>query len=218
MKFIVVGVQRSGTNYCTEILKSLNNNQRCDIIETGSREYLWKHALPNESGVNYSKNFNSPAEAVLKSNLSVILVHKHPLWWLSSIINRDSADLSRQRSFIYNENNILNIKKALEFYADFYCQWLDALPDEKINHVSYHEILNDHADFVSKINLKYSLNFSGDLEVGSLKVPYSKGGFSARKNMYNSTDYGLDERVLKEFQNAITQELKEQYGKIGYYI
>ncbi|WP_422156456.1 hypothetical protein KV699_08535 [Vreelandella titanicae] len=216
MEFIVVGVQRTGTNYCTEILKSLNKKNECDIIETGDRQYLWKHALPNESGPNYSKKFNTPLDAVLNNDLSIVLIHKNPLWWLSSIINRNSADLSRQRPFVYNDK-VLDIKKALFFYADFYLQWLDLVPERKVTHVSYHEILNDCTSFSSKLNEKYGLSFNASIDLHSLSVPYSKGDYESRRRIYNNEQYDLEDDVLRECYDSLTPDLKFVFQKLGYF-
>lgn len=80
MKFICLGVQRTGTNFCTQILKKSNNEEN-EVIETGDRYYFWKHSLPFESGPNYSKGFNSPLRSVIDvKDLNLVLVSKHPLW------------------------------------------------------------------------------------------------------------------------------------------
>ncbi len=210
----VVGLQRSGTNFLTEILR--NGQKKRRVLETGNNIYAWKHALPHESKLT-SVRCATVQEAVSKERgLNIALLSKHPLWWLSSIMNRNPADLRKHRPYIYNENGDIDAVKAISFYIDFYRAWLTSFPAEKVFHFRYEDLLKDlKAEFLN-LNDFFEIDLDFDLNADDINVKYSKGSFSDKKDLYLNSELDIDVSVLDGLIKNMRKEDVEFIKSMGY--
>ena len=210
----VVGLQRSGTNFLTEILR--NGQEKRKVLETGNNIYAWKHALPHESKLT-SVSCTTVQEAISKEEgLNIALLSKHPLWWLSSIMNRNPADLKKHRPYIYNENGDIDAVKAISFYVDFYRAWLASFPEGKVFHFRYEDFLKDlKAEFLS-LNNFFEIDLDFDLNADDLNVKYSKGSFSDKKDLYLNGELDIEVSVLENLMRNIKREDVEFIEGMGY--
>ena len=208
----VLGLQRSGTNFLTEILK--NGQSAYKIVETGEKLFFWKHALPEDKH-QYNKQFSTPVQTVLESpDLSVIFISKHPYWWLSSILKRNPADLQRYRPQIFDDG-FINPLKAIDLWAHYYRVWSEVLKEKFIN-VQYEKLLSDTPTELQKIQsfLRCPINFNSSLD--ELKVPYSKGTFSEKKSLYSSGTFDLDTDLLLHIQKSLPSKTRDFIQAMGY--
>lgn len=193
---LVVGLQRSGTNFVTEIVRNSLDGVR--IIDTGSREFFWKHALPQESGANVSRGFQSPEHAIESvSNLHVVVVSKHPLSWIASISVRDSADLRYQRPNLFDEADAIDAEAAVSFYARFHEEWRSVKQSNRITFVRYEDALFDATAMCGKIARSIGVPSPSEAFVPKT-VPYSKGDYASRETLYKQPGIGLSKSIREQ--------------------
>lgn len=72
-------------------------------------------------------------------------------------------------------------------------------------HVSYHSLLEEPKVLIEFVNTHFGVNFTtkSEFSADELKVPYSKGGYRERLEIYGGNDYGLPERVVSEYREAL---------------
>ena len=128
MRVVVLGPQRSGTNYIESLLK--NNFEEINVQNQDSK-YIWKH-----------RAFPQDVKDKLTKDVKHFVVHKNPYKWVESIM-RYNADLEKrfggtagQYSDKYKDqqpgdiivkdkrNKQTNIGGACRLYNDFYNGWI----------------------------------------------------------------------------------------------
>jgi hypothetical protein len=208
MKLIAAGVQRTGTNFCTQIMKQVVPDG-VTVLETGDRSLFWKHAMPLETGRNYSRNYLNALIAMNENlDVGVVLVSKHPVWWISSLLNRDSADLSSQRRQIFSDGK-LDLQKACTFYVDFYRSWLELEVRERILPVSYHQVLDTPEILGSLLGERFGVQCDNEnMDIGAIKVPYSRGGLEERKGLYEGP-FDLSDELVDEILGCFSDQDKK---------
>ncbi|QHC50288.1 hypothetical protein EKK97_12810 [Billgrantia tianxiuensis] len=210
----VIGLQRSGTNFLTEVLK--NSQTSYTLIETGNNYYAWKHALPDEKKMT-NKEFNTVKDSLMsEEHLKIVLISKHPLWWLSSILNRNPADIVSHRSHLLDENGNIDPIKAIDFYLLFYRSWISSFDKNKLIHIKYEDILNDAGNSLQKIDEQLGMGLTNDLSLDEIKVKYSKGSFSEKKDFYLNSRLDLDEKILSMVKDSVSEKDEVFIKDLGY--
>lgn len=133
---MVVGLQRSGTNYVSELLR-LNTNAY--VPYSGDNTIFWKHSLPNESGVRVNKFFLDPVDALNRLNARCIVVTKNPISWVESITKRNCVDFFNSRKQAVKGQD--DLKSIVEFYRHFIESWKNVI--ERVTFVEYEAVLAD---------------------------------------------------------------------------
>lgn len=209
---IVIGPQRVGTNFITTLIDA-NKVRNLEVVPSGSRDFFWKHSLPEEEGPNYSKVYKNAKDAILSNKkLFVVLVSKHPAVWLESI-RRNSADLSYQRKSIY-QDKVLSPSRAIRFYAEYYKKWIDFLPEDQYLHMKYIDTLHNPEAAIKKIFLANGLETCEKIEIPNT-VPFSTGNRSLMLQRYTNLEkiYTKHRTIIK---NELSEEEKEIFHKMGY--
>lgn len=167
----VVGLQRSGTNYLTELLKE---NFKDDVA--GYLYPFWKHSFPHETRVylQNGKIFKQPKPHI--SGCRKILICKSFKHWFESV-KRNPADLKQKRPEIFKENEI-DIFEAEELYRDFMSDW-SYFVDYTI---SYEYLISDFDKALKDIQRVFKLEPKGKFK-DIKKVPHSKE-FTEEKRKY----------------------------------
>lgn len=198
---LVAGLQRSGTNYVSEVLRGSFDAIR--VIETGSREFFWKHAFPQESGKNVSRNFKSPEDAIESvPKLHVVIVCKHPLNWIASISVRNKADLRYQRPNLFDNKGDVDPALALSFYVKFHEEWRLLTRSGRLIFVGYENALFDATAMCKEVAGMFKFTPPRAAYVPKT-VPYSKGDYESREALYKVVGAGLSDCTRREIESQI---------------
>lgn len=123
-KVKVIGLQRSGTNWLTELIK-LNFNV---AVYDDPANPFFKHALPGEYQF---EEFGSGKLITTEMPLQYIALHHDEFFilifkpiekWILSIKN-NRVDLHQKRPELFNADNSVNEQKAVEFYKHYHQLW-----------------------------------------------------------------------------------------------
>lgn len=210
----VVGLQRSGTNFLSTSLEQSQNTY--SVVGTGDNFYTWKHALPREDKKG-NKEYATVLESVVSNkDLRIILLSKHPLWWLSSILNRNPADLMVHRKNILDENGKIDPLKSFRFYLDFYKSWKMSFEKNKVIHVRYEDFLGDFDQALEALSESLGMVLVSKPKLDTMKVKYSKGSFSEKRDLYMNSELDLEDGVITEIKKSVSEEDLVFLGELGY--
>lgn len=212
--FYIYGMQRSGTNYLEQLLKS--NFPDCKMINPG--KIVWKHAIDAPTQWN--------------NNQYTFIIHKNPYTWVESMCFRNRMDwIETQKTYPADElhlvdmlnvegANIINLAKT---WKHFHNTWLfsEKTKGPKRLVIRYEDLLNDNSRSAILSTIAHMTEWSctkpagGDwhnIEAG--KAPQSPD-FDKKRLAYYQKQYP---EKLNEFQiNAITQEIEpHMIQQIGY--
>jgi hypothetical protein len=180
-----IGLQRTGTNYVTELVRL---NLTRNVIGTGDRSICWKHALP----IDKTPAGVTAAEAVLgRPDALICLVAKHPLHWMASVTLRDPQDLFMKRKVLLVDG-APDVAATARFYGRFYRMWLDLLRHRGgFAIVRYEDALRDPRSALAPV--AEALGAVGVPDHISLpeRVPYSRTVPEERKAAYLAGEHGL---------------------------
>lgn len=217
MRIHVIGLQRTGTNYVSELWK---NNSQYFVFPSGDRNICWKHALPLEKNIN-----GTPSIEMLKSQIDihVMVVAKHPLNWLSSVLNRNPADLFIKRPHL-KKNGEPSVDALLNLYKTFYLRWIKCLTERQLEGggnfsvVRYEQCLADPASCFSHLGSAF-ISKSGSSWVfpekwtAPQRVPFSDASSKARVSGYIEGKFDVSEDVLCQYKQNIDGDV---LNKLGY--
>jgi len=168
----VIGAQRSGTNFVVELVRE---NLTDRVYQTGDRSLSWKHALPSESrGAS-----QVAGTAIRQSDALICVVVKHPIMWASSILYGGGHDLFIKRPGLLDSNGAPRVDAVIEFYVQFYQEWLGLLDIRKrdINRpfylCRYEDALANPESMVRALGDLLGLKVGKPVVVPSV-VPYSR--------------------------------------------
>lgn len=188
MRIFVNGIQRSGTNYLTSILK-LNTDY--EIFEYDNNH--WKHDI-----CKYRLNHRSNHD-------KIITVIKNPYTWVESICFRNAVDVVDLHPE-YNLNsdqgiiiNGINLENLINLYKSFYDSWYEY--GSKV--IRYEYILNEKNIFKFLYN-QFNI-YSEDISVPE-KVPHSD--YFASQDI----DYYLGHKSIY-LEDVHTQKINELLGE-----
>lgn len=210
----VIGLQRSGTNFLSELLKNCQNDYF--VIETGNKYYAWKHAMPSESKMSNKTHKNIFESINSNQNLKILLIAKHPLWWLSSIVNRGSADLLRCRPELKGNDQTIDLTSALNLYIIFYRSWLSAFNSEKIYFLRYEDFFDEYDNCLQGIANFLKIDKLNNCDPNTLSVKYSKGSYEDKKLLYTGSDYGLPIDYVGRLTKSLSNLDMDLIQKMGY--
>ena len=125
---LVAGIQRSGTNYLSEILRQ---DENIFTTYTDDNDLLfWKHAMPHETQKNRcNSKFKSPIDALEFMGLQCIVLFKTPVNWLDSVVNRFPADFFDSRPAYVDHSE--DYAGMMNFYAFYLNAWRRASLESK---------------------------------------------------------------------------------------
>lgn len=199
-----IGLQRTGTNYVTELVRL---NLTRNVIGTGDRSICWKHALP----VDKTPAGVTAAEAVWATDALICLVAKHPLHWMASVTLRDPQDLFMKRKVLLVDG-VPDVAATARFYGRFYRKWLDLLRDRGgFAIVRYEDALRDPRSALAPVAKALGAVGVPDHITLPGRVPYSRTVPEGRKAAYLAGDHGLGgdtERIVEaNLDSCVLDEL-----------
>lgn len=183
---LVGGIQRSGTNYLAEMLRSSG-----DVFTTYTDDnnlVFWKHALPSETQkCRCNPKFKSPVEALEVLGLRCVILYKKPLNWLDSMINRFPADFFESRPvFVKHRQDYAGM---MHFYALYLNQWRKASEKSMgklITLMSYESLMANPLEELSRIpdftppeNINYPSDLAYSRQFGKLSSDQQSGAQSS---------------------------------------
>jgi hypothetical protein len=178
MEGIVLGLQRSGTNYLESLLRM--NFKNLSVVP-GSTKYCWKHGLPHEK-YRYDKASNKThIENLINNKPIVVIVRKKYELWLESL-NKYSAD------FIYHRKGLLENPDKTElkqFHEEFHIEWEKELiaNDIKFIVIEYIDLVKDYKKVLETIANEFGVIPKGEYADIS-KVYQSQPVDQAKKDLY----------------------------------
>lgn len=152
----VIGLQRSGTNYLTELLK-LNFE---DHVYSNPLEPFFKHSFTYETLVTLKNKIHLQKEPY-KIQCYKIVIKKTLKQWLRSI-NRNPADLYQKRPYLKNNDVLPGL------YDAFYNSWSNEFT------VNYKDLLLNLQAELTRIQKHFNLTPKKTPFLDIKKVPHSK--------------------------------------------
>jgi len=218
MNFTSVGIQRSGTNY----VQSFFEKQGFKHISKSPGNlfdlpfYAWKHWTDPQRFV----------KDVGHKHLTIV-VSKHPLKWLESIL-RNPADISFMYPAVqYGANRVhcphgwrlqrfshLSVDSLLNHYNTFYSNWHNTQLFNNFYTVRYEDMLD--IDFVNEFveGVCYDHNHPfTKLHAKPKDVSMSAGGRSEEYlQTYKSIEHNLPEKFVDVAKSKLSTSLLEKLG------
>ena len=212
--YYIYGIQRSGTNYLEQLIKS--NFPSCRVMN--SQQRAWKHSI------------NMPIH--WDNTQYTFIIHKNPYTWVESMCFRNRVDwIKTQKTYPANElhtADILNVEGAnivnlARTWKHFHNTWLfsEETKSPKRLVIRYEDLLNDNSRRVILSTIaqmtkwghkKTSDNDWHNPKMG--KVSQSPD-FDEKRLAYYQKQY--PEKLTKLQIGAITQEIKPQMiRQMGY--
>lgn len=202
----VVGLQRSGTNYVSELINSFTN---ITATKSGDQEFFWKHALPHE--VN-KKGVMVEEVIASSSRLAICLVVKHPLNWFASIL-RDNADLILIRTELGKFHSNFRL---INFWFKFHSLWRNLLETKdgaKFIVVSYEKVLRNPEGFLAQLSLLTGGSVLTSPEFSLAQVPFSRNFSSLERQRYTEGQNYTSNRLIRMiFALRCGKQLLEDLG------
>lgn len=217
MKFTTVGLQRSGTNYTESFLAKQGlthvSSSPGNLIDYPY--YAWKHIL---SPTHFAKDVNT-------DNHIVIVVSKHPLKWLESIL-RNPVDITFAYPYLQygnyqvdvahswrlNKFHTLDVEKLLQHYNIFYTNWLNTKLFSNQYTVRYEDMIDiQYANqFVEDLCYDFNIPFTA-IDSFPTQLEMSAGGRSnSYLESYKKGQYNLPENFIDLARKKINPRLLER--------
>lgn len=182
-KVKILGLQRSGTNWLTQLVKK---NLDVQVYEDPLQPFF-KHALPFEDSVvvrSSNEKVKTPVpEKYIQSNPDelFIVVYKPAELWVKSI-EKKRVDLEQKRPFIFDTNGAIDKQEALLFWNSYMKAWTD-LQFPNLVVVSYLDVLENFTQLLAYLVMNSGIEAKRHPFVNIRKVAHSKRFLpSDRKN------------------------------------
>jgi hypothetical protein len=209
---VILGIQRSGTNFTETVFKQNFNNIQ---IVNNDRAYIWKHT--------YNVDLDRFKDDVLH-----IYITKSPYCWIESIIRKKVdiikrndwivADDSTNERFKYHDIDIIKLAKLWNNH----CEWFsreEVIQKIKYEKIQYEDIIRNKKhmyDFLKGITDKHKLDakFQTYQELNiPTKVSQSEEWNQNKTDMYvNQRLKVLDWDQIEEINTQITQHVFDFTG------
>lgn len=167
MKYLIYGLQRSGTNFLEEILNKKFNIQvsneinRKSILHKHFRLYNDKNKIPIPDYINnkyfeYFKDFYDIIKKQINDDCKIIIIKKDIFSWLISIYK-----WSKKCNWNITDKNIF-----LNDYYLFYKKWKEYYNNNtnKILFINYIDLLNNNNLLIEKMNKFFNLTKVNDIK------------------------------------------------------
>jgi len=206
MRVLVLGLQRSGTNYLSRLIEV---NSNTDIQPIGPREICWKHSMPWEVQPNGYSAIDSISQC--PHELGVMLVSKHPCQWLDSLVTREPQDFFKSKKGALVSGKI-SLKACASIYNSYYSSWLSFIGHGVNLHVKYVDILANINSTMRIICDTLNLSCKEPITIPS-KVPYTKKFTEVDRIRYLNGECILSDEMLDEFRSYLDTTV---VGRLGY--
>ena len=196
MKIHVVGLQRSGTNFLSNLLLQGFGDL---VTQSGDKSIFWKHSFPGEiDGSQIESGENQ-----------LVLVTKHPVHWLSSIAAANKHDLFTRR-FNSQEPDLIAL---VDIYNRFHRAWATYLSaNTRLMHLRYEDCLFSPELAVKAVGERIGRGYSSPIVLPS-RVPYSDKFSKDKKDSYLAGRVSLAPNAQREAELLLDRAL---LAKLGY--
>lgn len=175
----VVGLQRSGTNYLTELLKA---NFEANVYDDPLQPFF-KHAFPKQTRIQLNSGviYDTPMYPKDYTEVKVVFVHKKFRHWFKSI-ERFEADLKIKQPSLYNREGELCRSKAEQLHDSFYNAWTQYADVV----VPYESLIKDLTGTLDDIAMVLGIKPKHDTYIDVETVPHSPNFKPEDKQKYLS--------------------------------
>jgi hypothetical protein len=233
-KFILYGVERTGTNYFQGLLKKNFNNllffndgkAKTLPIHKHFRLYDEQWFLPD---IGYFQNFKYPdfasfdkhvSEITGETDINYLVSVKEPYSWYISFSN-----LARKKSRVtklirngWHPYITRNINPHFIFdYNLFYKKWINFQEEnpDRVMIVRYEDLLLEREDTLQKVQEHFGLEKAQEEFTNLSKVPMSRKFTDSRKNYYVNQEY-FNEFTEHQLMVLTEHMDKEVVDTLGY--
>ena len=221
--FLIFGLQRSGSNVLSEILKRSCSSIKNNFFQINDRRFdvIWKHSI-------YVPTINI--------DCPTFVIFKNPYKWVESICLRNHRDiLSRQVKYPIDEreglsNNYLfgknkfNLQNLGKLYNHFFESWI-INKSENIKQkiiIKYEDLLDKEKrdSFMKEISKKLNINFNMNVDpISLIGQVYQSENFSEKNLKYykEEENLSLSEENLSIFNSNLNNLIFDmlEYKKIN---
>lgn len=155
-KVKVIGLQRSGTNWLTQLIKI---NLNIEVYENHIIPFF-KHAFPSEHQL---KLYITKEQITTEMPIKYIALHPEELFimvykplskWIASI-KKNKVDLPSKHPEIY-KNDILDEEAARDLWK-YYMQMWEKIKLPNFHIILYDEVLTDYIEFLKFLETKFNI-------------------------------------------------------------
>lgn len=208
MEYHLFGLQRSGTNYLEQLIKSNFHATRKDPRNNEWRNY-WKHSIDIPNGFSKDK--------------PTLIIYKNPYTWVESICLRRNVDWTRsQKTYPAKEGpeelrlgkESLNVENIAKTYKHFCNTWIWNKPQaSKYIVIRYEDLLieNTREEILSEIQFPRKSDQWINPQRG--KVSLSRDYDEQREQYYLSMK---PTQLSNKHIDAINGVLQDDIIKLGY--
>lgn len=222
-KFIVFGLQRSGTTFLETNIK--NNLSGVVIGNAFSRGDIWKHAFSLETpsrhvGVDARKWYNQETADKL-NHIPHVFLHKNPYTWIESLLN-NKVDLKRTYPLSFKRNNNddvminhINVTYLAELWRDHAQYWLS----KGAYRIRYEDVIvnaDNVLEEIKKISKHFNLKMVDQpISTQNVRMTSTKFDETRRESLLSFHTPRLDgnELSFKSINSIIPNDLM---AKLGY--
>ena len=174
LEFCVLGIQRSGTNYLSAMIK---RNIKAKIYHERNTwkqtRGVWKHCMELEDKRDFNDfqrtyeetgNYGGALRlSYLKNDINVAYIHKHPYSWIESIIY-NNVDIKRTFPDLVVSKNTkedhvfeqLDLAKLVDHWIRHVTYWYDKRKEYNIYCVSYENLISNTEYHIRNIAKKWN--------------------------------------------------------------
>ena len=219
-KFIVFGLQRSGTNFLEANIRA--NLSGIEIGNAFSAGDIWKHAFSIESPSKHinpaAKHWYNQETADKLNHTAHVFLHKNPYTWIESLLNRQ-MDLKRTYPLSNRKNNEddvminnINVTYLAELWTDHAQYWLS----KGTYRIRYEDIIvnpNAVIQEIEKISKHFNLKMA-DQPKAIQTVKMSSFDEKKRDSLLSFHTPRLDgnEFAIQSINSIIPDDLMEKLG------
>ena len=207
MKYLIYGLQRSGTNFLEEILNKKyniqvsNDKNRKSILHKHFRLYSEKNKIPIPDYINnkyfkYFKDFYDIIKKQINDDFKIIIIKKDIFSWLISIYK-----WSIKCNWNITDKNIF-----LNDYYLFYKKWKEYYDNNtnKILFINYIDLLNNNNLLIEKMNKFFNLTKVNDIKkLNDIKKVNCSTIFNSKKKKYY-----INKEYMKLYSDNYIQYIK----------
>jgi len=210
-EYELYGLQRSGTNYFSDLMKLNFSSELKNTLDTK----VWTKRK------DYPDNWKHNLNCVIETDAPVFVIYKNPYTWIESICFRDSVDwVKRQTTYppVCPPKNMQLGKKKINILslANSYKHWCDNWLDKGFYEIKYEDLLLEDTRncILSNIAETYSLPITETWKnVPAGKVSQSKNFSENTINYYIKTQSEkLNSEHITELQKIIDSDLMARLG------
>ena len=197
--FKVYGIQRTGTNFLTSLIRK--NIKKSNVAVNG---FGWKHGyvLSRDGIVNWKRTKNVDIE--IPNNIKPIIIIKNPYSWYNSIKRwRINCSGSFNFSEQYKRYNNLYFSHKNMYYSDLYSEPF---------FIKYEDLISNEEKEINNISKHFGVETTETFDIPKKVKLSDKFTEEKRKYYLRNDDFGMGKKKVKMINDILDWDMLKSYG------